>query len=88
MFLSFFSLCSVPSAGIGRSSGAGTDMAVGGRGHFGIGRLARVEKSVEKSLEIWRAVLGLNNPYDVINGIVSIFEICKDGIAKNSAWQN
>lgn len=84
MFLSLFSLCSVPSAGIGRSSGAGTDMAVGGRGHSGIGRLARVEKSVE----IWRIVLGLNNPYNDINGIVSIFEICKDSIAKNSAWRN
>ena len=87
MFLSFFSLGSVPIAGIRRSSGAGTDMAVGGRGHFGIGRLARVEKGVD----LWRAVLGLNNPYNVINGIVSIFrvfEICKNGIAKNSAWQN
>ena len=48
MFFPFFSLCSMPCAGIGRSSGAGTDIAVGGRGHIEVGMLsARVEKGIK-----------------------------------------
>ena len=37
----------MPGAGIGRSSGAGTDITVGGRGHFEVGMLARTEKSIK-----------------------------------------
>ena len=48
MFLSFFPFGSVPCTGIGRSSGSGTDIAVGGRGHFTRGMLARASK-VERS---------------------------------------
>ena len=45
MFFPFFSLCSMLCAGAGGSSGAGTDIAVGGGGHFGVGVLAKIEKS-------------------------------------------
>ena len=71
MFFPFFSLCSMPCAGIGRSSGAGTDIAVGGRGHFDLGMLARLEKSIkvgEKHRVSYCAYAG-------INGIVSVVKI-------------
>ena len=47
MLFPFFSLCSMPCAGIGSSSGAGTDIAVGGGGHIEVGMLASAEKSVK-----------------------------------------
>lgn len=66
MLLSFFSFCSVPCAGIRRSGGAGTDIAVGRRGHFKIGRVAEVGEGIECGDQ------QSADPYSDLNGIVSI----------------
>ena len=57
----------MPCAAIGRSSGAGTDIAVGGRGHIEVGMLARVEKSTKCGEKPGVSY----SPYAGINGIVS-----------------
>ena len=63
MFFPFFSLCSMPCAGIRRSSGAGTDIAVGGGGHIEVGMLASAEKSItcaNNSEVSYRPCAGIN----------------------------
>ena len=80
MFFPFLSLCSMPCAGIGRSSGAGTDIAVGGRGHFEGGMMARVEKSI-KCGEAWGFLLPLRRyQWHCLH-----CEVCSHNIAKKSA---
>ena len=69
MFFPFFSLCSMPCAGIGRSSGAGTGIAVGGRGHYDLGILARIEESIEvgeKHRISYCAYAGINDIVSIV----------------------